>query len=49
VAVANFHYKIFTSAQDLFTYATTAADCDTIIQIVYDSASGKFTLFYTGT
>ncbi len=49
MAVANFHYKIFDTARDLHTFASSDAACDTIIAIVFDAASGKFTLFYTGT
>ena len=49
MAVANFQYKIFDSALALHAFASTDAACDTIISIVYDAASGKFVLFYTGT
>lgn len=49
MAVANFHFKIFNTAGELSAFVTTDAACDVVIQIVYDAASGKFTLFYTGT
>lgn len=49
MAVANFHYKIFETAAQLYAFASTDAACDTIISIVFDAASGKFVLFYTGT
>ncbi len=49
MAVANFKYKIFDTAKELHAFALADAACDTIISIVFDAASGKFTLFYTGT
>lgn len=49
MAVANFHYKIFETAAQLHAFASADAACDTIISIVFDAASGKFVLFYTGT
>lgn len=49
MAVANFKYRIFDTARDLHEFALGDATCDTIIAIVFDSASGKFTLFFTGT
>ena len=49
MAVANFHYKMFDSALALHAFASTDSACDTIIAIVFDTASGKFVLFYTGT
>lgn len=49
MAVANFHYMIFNTASELHAFASANAACDTIISIVYDTASSKFVLFYTGT
>lgn len=49
MAVANFHYKIFNTAAELHLFASTDPACDVIISIVFDAASGKFVLFYTGT
>lgn len=48
MAVATFQYKIFGSALDLHAFASTDAACDTIISIVFDTASAKYVLFYTG-
>lgn len=49
MAVANFHYKIFNTALELHTFVTSDAACDTIVSIVFDVASSKYVLFYTGT
>lgn len=49
MAIATFQYKIFDSALALHAFATTDSACDTIISIVFDTASAKYVLFYTGT
>jgi len=48
MAIATFQYKIFDTARDLHAFAVANAACDTIISIVFDAASGKYVLFYTG-
>ena len=49
MAIANFKHKVFSTALELTQFALSDATCDTIISIVFDTASGKYVLFFTGT
>lgn len=47
MAIATFKYKMFSTAHELYEYVTDAAgDVTTVVSIVFDTASGKFVLFY---